>query len=118
VTNSFKYERKRGCVKQGDWTRDEILLTFKLYVEIRDDQRDDNAPIKDLAKLLDRTESAVRAAVFAPAKDDPLWRGRRPNMGLTPTARAFWDEHSKDLSRLRTEARNIERRLRLARQTP
>lgn len=98
-------------MKEGNWTRDEILLTFKLYVEIRDDGRDDEAPVKDLARLLDRGVSAVRAAVMAPSKLDPLWKGPR-HYGLSDAARVLWDQYSQDLPRLRKEAREIERRLR------
>jgi len=99
-------------VKEGNWTRDEILITFRLYVEIRDDGRDDKAPVKDLAKLLDRDVSAVRAAVMAPSKVDPLWKGKR-HYGLSDAASALWEEYSGDLPRLRKQARELERRLRL-----
>jgi len=99
-------------MKHGGWTDDEVLLTFKLYVEIRDDGRDDKAPIKDLAKLLGRDASAVRSAVFAPAKDDPRWTRSRPSHGLKPSARVLWDSYSGDLASLRRIARKIEASLR------
>jgi antitoxin HicB len=103
---------RRGTTQRGKWRDDEILLTFKLYVEIRDDGRDHKAPIQELAKLLERDESAVRAAVFAPAKEDPRWTGSRPHRGLSAPARALWNKYSVDLAGLRRMARQIEARMR------
>lgn len=96
------------------WTPDEILLTFKLYVDIRDEHVDDVAGVEALASLLSREPSAVRAAVFAPAKDDPLWSGKRPLHGLSEAARRLWLEYNRDIAQLRRIAKQIEQQLRHA----
>lgn len=101
-----------GAQERGRWTDDEILLTFKLYVEIRDDGRDARASIKELAELLGRDVSAVRSAVFAPAKEDPRWKRARPHRGLSAPARTLWNQYSGDLAGLRRITRQIEARLR------
>lgn len=67
-----------------------MIRTFEVYVAIRDRGIDAPAAIGRLARELGRSLSTVKAAVMAPAKEDPLWKGSRPHFGLTPSARALW----------------------------
>jgi hypothetical protein len=98
------------------WTEMEILQTLKVYVDIRDKGVDKGAAIGRLAALLDRSRGSIEAAVMAPAKEDPLWRGDRPHRGLTNTlAMALWKRFSKDLSGLVMEAARCEETLRALR---
>ena len=81
-----------------EWTELEILQTLKVYVDIRDKGVDQGAAIGRLAARLDRSRGSVEAAVLAPAKEDPLWKGPRPHRGLTnKRAAALWEKYSKDL---------------------
>jgi hypothetical protein len=69
-----------------------MIRTFEVYVAIRDRGIDAPAAIGRLARELGRSLSAVEAAVMAPAKEDPLWKGSRPHFGLTPSARVLWQK--------------------------
>ncbi len=91
----------------------EILQTLKVYVDIRDRSVDKGAAIGRLTSLLDRRRASIEAAVMAPAKEDPLWRGDRPHRGLTNThAMALWKRYSKDLPGLVAAAAQVEETLR------
>jgi hypothetical protein len=94
----------------------EIVQTLKVYVDIRDRGVDRSAAIGRLAALLDRDKTSIKAAVLAPAKDDPLWRDERPFRGLTNTlAAALWKKYSEDLPGLVAEAARVEETLRTQR---
>lgn len=98
------------------WTEMEILQTLKVYVDIRDRGADKGAAIGRLAALLDRSRGSIEAAVMAPAKEDPLWRGKRPHRGLTNTqAATLWKKYSKNLPGLVAEAARYEETLRTLR---
>lgn len=98
-----------------DWTEPEMLQTLKVYVDIRDRDADQSAAIGRLAALLGRTRSSVEAAVMAPAKDDPMWKGKRPHRGLTnKLAASLWAKYSKDLPGLFAVAARDEEWLRTA----
>lgn len=99
-----------------EWTEMEILQTLKVYVDIRDKGVDKGAAIGRLAAILDRSRGSIEAAVMAPAKEDPLWRGARPHRGLTNTrAAALWKRYSKDLPGLVAAAARYEDTLRALR---
>jgi hypothetical protein len=61
--------------------RMEILQTLKVYVGIRDRGVDQAAAIGRLAAILDRGRESIEAAGLAPAKEDPLWKEKRPYRG-------------------------------------
>jgi hypothetical protein len=94
----------------------EILQTLKVYVDIRDRGVDQAAAVGRLVALLDRTRASIEAAVLAPAKEDPLWRGKRPHRGLTnKLAAELWKKYSQDLPGLIAEAARHEETLRASR---
>jgi hypothetical protein len=94
----------------------EILQALKVYVDIRDRDADKGAAFGRLAALLGRSQGSIEAAVMAPAKEDPLWRGKRPHRGLTNTrAAALWKKYSNDLPGLVAEAARYEETLRTLR---
>lgn len=99
-----------------EWTEIEILQTLKVYIDIRDKGVDQGAAIGRLAALLARSRGSIEAAVLAPAKEDPLWKGVRPHRGLTnKRAAALWKKYSKDLQTLVAEAAKYEDTLRVLR---
>jgi hypothetical protein len=91
-----------------EWNEMEILQTLKVYVEIRDKNVDRSAAIGRLCQLLGRDKSAVKAAVLAPAKEDPLWQEERPHRGLSLVAQAIWDKYREDLPGLIAAAKEAE----------
>lgn len=96
-----------------EWGDMEILQTLKVYVDIRDKGVDQSAAIGRLHAMLDRSRGSIEAAVLAPAKEDPLWKGKRPHRGLTNTrAVALWKKYSRDLPGLVAEAARHEETLR------
>lgn len=91
-----------------EWNEMEILQTLKVYVEIRDKNVDQAAAIGRLCQLLSRDKASVKAAVLAPAKDDPLWQDARPHRGLNKLAQALWDKYRDDLPGLIEAAKQHE----------
>ncbi len=99
-----------------EWTRTEIILALKTYVEIRDNGMDQGAAIGRLANLLGRRREAVEAAVLAPAKEDPDWNNDRPFRGLTnKEARLLWEMYRLDIPGLMTAASLCEKEVRRSR---
>jgi hypothetical protein len=80
-----------------EWNESEILQALKVYVEIRDRNVDRSAAIGRLCLLLGRDKTSVKAAVLAPAKDDPLWQDDRPHRGLNQLSQPIWDKYKDDL---------------------
>lgn len=98
-----------------EWNEIEILQALRVYVEIRDRNVDRSAAIGRLCLLLGRDKTSVKAAVLAPAKDDPLWQDDRPHRGLNQVSQAIWDKYKDDLPGLIAAAKEGEATLIAAR---
>ncbi len=93
-------------MKKGELSRDELILALDLYFQFREDGLHGDAPIRELAKELDREVNPVDVAVRAFAWDDP----RRPwRQGPVPgeEARRLWQEHKDDRPALKKHAAAI-----------
>jgi hypothetical protein len=93
-------------MKKGDLSRDELVLALDLYFQFRNDGLVGDAPIRALAKELDRELAPVDVAVRAYAWDDPARPWRQASVP-GEEARRVWRELKDDRDALKKLAAQI-----------
>lgn len=97
----------RRSVMRRSWTRGELIVAFNLYCKLRFGQCHARNPyVIELARVLDRTPSAVAMKLCNFASFDPAHRSRGVR-GLGKASRAdreVWDEFNADWNRLAVES--------------
>ena len=80
------------------WTRDEMILTLALYFQLPFGRLNHTTPeVRELAKLMNRTENAVALRLVNFAACDPyiINSGRRGMPGGLSVCMPYWDEFAK-----------------------
>lgn len=96
------------------WTRDEMILTLALYFQLPFGRLNHTTPeVKELAKLLNRTENAVALRLVNYAACDPyiINSGRSGMPGGLNVCMPYWDEFADNKEALFLEAATIRNRL-------
>jgi len=97
-------------MKRRIWTREELILAFNLYLKIPfGKMHKGNPAVINLAKLINRTPSAVAMRLANFASIDPFHQGRGV-VGLTGGSKQcqpIWDEFNEDRAALIYESERI-----------
>ena len=96
------------------WTREELILTLSVYFQLPFGRLNQTTPeVKELARLIGRTESsaALRLVNFAACDPYIINSGRTGMPAGIPICQPIWDEFSNDKERLFTEAQRIKANL-------
>ena len=96
------------------WTRDEMILTLALYFQLPFGRLNHTTPeVRELAKLMNRTENAVALRLVNFAACDPyiINSGRTGMSGGLSVCTPYWDEFSGDKEKLFLEAQRIKAKL-------
>lgn len=95
---------------RGNWTREQLMLAFNFYCQTPFGKlHSKNPQIIKLAKLIDRTPSALAMKLVNFASLDPsvTSRGRSGLRGASALDRAVWDEFHADWERLAVESEQL-----------
>lgn len=104
--------------ERRNWTRDELLLAFRLYCELPFGRLyAKNPEIIELARKIGRTPNALAMKACNLASLDPFHqrRGVKGLSGASKADRQIWQEFHKDWTALFLEAEEAEQRLAPAR---
>ncbi len=96
------------------WTRDEMILTLALYFQLPFGRLNHTtAEVRDLAKLMNRTENAVALRLVNFAACDPyiINSGRTGMPGGLSVCMPIWDEFANNKEDLFLEAEKIRNRI-------
>lgn len=96
------------------WTHDEMVLALALYFQLPFGRLNHATPeVKDLAKLINRTENSAALRLVNYAACDPyiLNSGRHGMESGSKVCRPYWDEYANDKERLFAEAAEIRAKL-------
>ena len=93
-----------------NWIREEHILAFNLYCKIPFSKINDRyQPVKDLAKVIGRTDGAVAMKLANFARLDPALKARNVS-GLTQGAKGeeeVWNEFHQDWEKLAYESEKV-----------
>lgn len=102
------------------WTREEVLLTIRLYCKLPYRKLRQSTPeVRELAHLLNRKPSAISMRCCNYVQFDPVESKRVK--GFTRAAKldsSVWAEVNGDWERFATECEQIEKRIREQEQVP
>lgn len=96
------------------WTRDEMILTLALYFQLPFGRLNHTtAEVRDLAKLMNRTDNAVALRLVNFAACDPyiINSGRTGMPGGLSVCQPIWNEFADDKEKLFLEAQRIKANL-------
>ena len=96
------------------WTREEMILTLALYFQLPFGRLNHTTPeVRELAKLLNRTENAVALRLVNFASCDPyiINSGRSGMAGGLSVCMPYWNEFASNKEALFLEAATIRNRL-------
>lgn len=96
------------------WTRDEMILTLALYFQLPFGRLNHTtAEVRDLAKLMNRTENAVALRLVNYAACDPyiINSGRTGMPGGLSVCMPYWNEFANNKEQLFLEAETIRNRI-------
>ena len=96
------------------WTRDEMILTLALYFQLPFGRLNHTTPeVRELAKLMNRTENAVALRLVNFAACDPyiINSGRTGMPGGLNVCMPYWEEFVGDKEKLFLEAQRIKANL-------
>ncbi len=96
------------------WTRDEMILTLALYFQLPFGRLNHTTPeVRELAKLMKRTENAVALRLVNFAACDPyiVNSGRTGMPGGLSVCMPYWNEFSNDKETLFFKAETIKNKL-------
>lgn len=97
------------------WTRDEMILTLALYFQLPFGRLNHTTPeVRELAKLMNRTENAVALRLVNFAACDPyiINSGRTGMSGGLSVCMPYWEEFADNKEKLFLEAETIRNRIR------
>lgn len=100
--------------KKNLWTREELIVTLALYFQLPFGRLNHGTPeVKQLAKMLGRTDNSVALRLVNYAACDPyiLSTGRHGMASGANTCRPIWDEFACDREKLFIEAEQIKAQL-------
>lgn len=96
------------------WTRDELILTLSVYFQLPFGRLNHTTPeVKELAKLIGRTDSsaALRLSNFAACDPYIIESGRTGMPGGLSVCMPIWEEFANDYEKLFQEAQRIKAKL-------
>ncbi len=96
--------------KQNRWSREELILTLSVYFQLPFGRLNRTTPeVKDLAKLIGRTNNsaALRLVNFAACDPYIIESGRHGMASGKRVCKPIWDEFVDDKERLFNEAQQI-----------
>lgn len=96
------------------WTRDELILTLSVYFQLPFGRLNHTTPeVKELAKLIGRTDSsaALRLSNFAACDPYIIESGRTGMPGGLSVCMPIWEEFANDHEKLFQEAQRIKAKL-------
>ena len=97
------------------WTRDEMILTLALYFQLPFGRLNHTTPeVRELARLMNRTENAVALRLVNFAACDPyiINSGRTGMPGGLSVCMPYWEEFADNKEKLFLEAETISNRIR------
>lgn len=96
--------------KQNLWTREELILTFNLYLKLPFGKLHKGHPeVKELSKIINRTDNAIALRLVNFASCDPYLkeRGIKGMTGGIRQCQPIWDEFFNDQESLLYESEKI-----------